>query len=144
MLVKPGNKTVAPSWPDPYVQHDKDSNTTACARCHIHICSSTTIWHETHISQEFHELIIQISKKIYVVFACNIMMKSGYNFAHVMTAELSWHMPTGSLIIRINITEKGIFKRFKFYDLCEMDPWLALCTQRRTVDPGRVNVWLLR
>ena len=63
----------------------------------IHYCS--LYWkdhtHQGPISLTNCELIIQL---LMLVFTGKIMIRSGHNFAHVMTAELSWHVQICGLI----------------------------------------------
>ena len=45
-----------------------------------------------------YELVNLILLKIYIAGMRNIMIQSGHNFAHAMTAELSWHVQNYYLI----------------------------------------------
>ena len=52
------------------------------------------------IPQRVYEFIIEMLWKL---FRSNfkLMIKSGHNFAHAMTAELSWHVQNSDLIIQL-------------------------------------------
>ena len=83
-------------------------------------------WYEDHgpISQMVCELIIQILAKFQVTFMWIIMVQSSHNFAHAMTAQLSWHVQTcdmiGSIQLKLKQYEFSQDFNFKLKPPCEM------------------------
>ena len=50
------------------------------------------------VSLILNELITEICMQIYFALIMILIIKSGHNFAHVMTAELSWQVQNCDLI----------------------------------------------
>ena len=65
--------------------------------------------------------------KLHVDITWKILTRSGHNFAHVTTAELSWHVQSGELIrsIMLNLEQKEFWQdlEYKFINVCEICEW---------------------
>ena len=59
------------------------------------------------------DLIIKIMKILFALIL-SLMIMTGHNFAHAMTAELSWHVQNYAKIMILHTRAMCIFTRFGF------------------------------
>ena len=66
------------------------------------IIAGSDQWVRRSVTQTVYKFIIQSFWLIYAARTCVILMQSRHNFAHVTTAELSWHAQNCDLIDFLN------------------------------------------
>ena len=94
-----------------------------------HFCSPVYCQDRRHITQTVHELIIQIYKtNICISYMTKRWIWSCHNFAHVMTAQLSWHVHIRDMIglLESKLQQSGCSLNFSYEFLNLLWNWPEL------------------
>ena len=83
--------------------------------------------------------------KVHVAVMWKLIIQSGHNFAHAMTAELSWHVQNCDLVglPESKLEQKNIFARFQFWAHKPFVKWtpVNLVSDHSPVRPPQNELW---